>query len=433
MAVTASILAWRRNGGISLRPYYISVALFVIVAAALVAAIFLLFSTIEAERVQRSRLARTNEILLALRAIDTTAITGETGQRGYFITADKRYLEPYSRALRQAPLAIVRLRNLIGPDAPARQQALVDEIDRLSDAKWGELADTVALVEEGKIPEAHARILSDEGQIAMTRLRAAIGQLERIERADLNEALHKTSDAEGRVGPALVVLAGGLLAGLGLGLGLLIHTSRVEAEAANAKALAAARDRADLLAHELNHRVKNLFAVTLAIVKLSARDVPEAKAVIERISGRIHALARAHQVTQGHSDNGRASLEELVRVAVAPYTSATAHCDVQGEDVFLCERNTVPLGLVLHELVTNAVKYGAWSEPGGVVRVRWQKVADRVSLEWEEQSVREVQEPAKRTGFGSVLIDSAARQMSGVVERHYRPLGLLVRLNFPTE
>lgn len=428
-----SFLAWRRNGGLGLRPYYISVTLFAIVAAALVAAIFLLFSTIEAERVQRTRLGRTNEILLALRAIDTTALHGETGQRGYFITADKRYLEPYSRALRDAPLAMARLRELIGPDAPPRQQSLVDEIGRLADAKWGELADTVALVDERKIPEAHTRILSDEGQIAMTRLHHAIGELERIERADLEQALHETAVAESRVGPALVVLAGGLLAGLALGLGLLIHTARVEAEAANAKALAEARDRADLLAHELNHRVKNLFSVILAIVKLSGRDVPEAKAVIDRIAGRIHALAKAHQVTQGHGEDGRSSLEELVRVAVAPYTSAAARCEAQGNEISLCERNTVPLGLILHELVTNAVKYGAWSEPGGVVHVRWWQAEGRITLEWEEETVREVPEPTKRSGFGSVLIDSATRQMSGTVEREYRPLGLLVRLNFPGE
>lgn len=422
---------WRRFG---FRPGLVSFALFAVVAGALFGAILILFSTIEAERVQRAHVVRTNEILLAMEAVDSAALHGETGQRGYFITSDRRYLEPYLRGLREAPLAMARLWRAVGEDAPAAQLDLVDEIGRLSDAKWAEMADTVALVDQGRVVEAHTRILSDEGQIAMIRLRAAIRKLEGMERETLAQAARRTASAEARIVPSLVGLTLLLLVSLTLGLWQVVRAARMEEAAANADAIAQARDRADLVARELNHRAKNLFSVILAIVKMSGKGVPEAQPVVERIAGRIHALARAHDVTQGRSPGQGIALRGLVATAVEPYLSDAARCDMAGPDVALNEQNTVPLGLVLHELVTNAVKYGAWSEPGGVVQVRWGQREGRITLEWLEEGPCEVEHrPAARSGFGTLLIDSAARQMGGRIERSYHPRGIAVRLDFPAE
>ena len=248
----------------------------------------------------------------------------------------------------------------------------------------------------------------------------------------LDEAALRTAAAEARVVPALLGLAGILFAALGLGLWQVVRTARIEEAAANAAAIAEARDRADLLAHELNHRVKNLFAVILAIVKMSGRNTPEAAPVLERISGRIHALVRAHDVSQGRSDTAGIALAALIQTAVAPYLSDDAQCDAAGPEIWLSERNTVPMGLILHELVTNAVKYGAWSAPGGTVQVRWHHgESDRVVMDWIERGNTPVQAPEPgRNGFGSMLIESAIRQMSGTISREFAPEGMRVRLEF---
>ena len=420
------------------KPGLVSIALFLIVAGAMLGGITVLFAAFEGERGHRANATRTNEILLAMQAVHTAALNGETGQRGYFITADKRYLEPYHLGQQQAPLAVARLRALTAEGSGPGRRELVDEIVRLSDTKWAEMGDTVQLVEKGRIAEAHNRILSDEGQLAMLRLRTAIARLERIERAVLARAGQRTAEAEGRIVPALAVLSAILVVALALGLWLVTRTARMEAAAANAHAIAQARDRADLLAHELNHRVKNLFAVILAIVKMSGRDVPQAKPVVERISGRIHALSRAHDVTQGRSADGNISLRTLVETAVAPYVSESAQCDAKGDDITLGDRNAVPMGLILHELVTNTVKYGAWSAPGGTVHIRWRGLErgdaeGRAVLEWTEEGSQPVRQQPAQSGFGTMLIESAVRQMNGKMERTYHPHGIAVRVEFVPE
>ena len=97
------------------------------------------------------------------------------------------------------------------------------------------------------------------------------------------------------------------------------------AEAAQAAVVSEARDRADLLARELNHRVKNLFAVVLAIVQMSARDRPEAKEVTDSIAQRIRALLTAHEVSQGELERPVASLRALVETFPNPISS-NARC-----------------------------------------------------------------------------------------------------------
>lgn len=420
----------RRTAGFVHRPGLISLLLLAVVAAALLGTVTLLFSTVETERVQRAQVARTNTVLLAMREIDRAAVNGETGQRGYFITTDERYLEPYRLGQRQYPEALAHLKALLGSEATPHQRELMGRIERLADAKWAELDDTVDQVRKGQIVEARARILSDEGQAAMTRLRTSLAELEASERAVLDRAEQRTADAEARIGPALGALFTILLTAIGLGLWQVTRTARIEEAAANAGAIAEARDRADLLARELNHRVKNLFAVILAIIRMTGKDSPEAQPVIERISERIHALVRAHEVSQGAFSRARVPLRDLVATAVAPYLSASEQCEMEGPDIGLSDKHAVPIGLVLHELVTNAVKYGAWAQPGGVVRVHWASEAGQVRLDWTETAAAPPPAEPGRAGFGSMLIESAARQMSGNIERRYGERGIEVRMVF---
>lgn len=413
-----------------------SLLLLTMVAVTLLAAVALIFGTIQTERKQRAQVLRTTEVLRALSDIGRAAINGETGQRGYFITGDQRYLQPFLLGDAQAGASVARLKTLLAREATPRQMELLADVERLSAIKWTELRETVAQIERGERIDAEIRILSDEGQQAMTRLRGTIAELEAIERALLDRAGRRTEAAEARVVPLLALLLAAMIAALALGLYQVVRTARAEAAAAQAQSLSEARDRADLLARELNHRVKNLFAVILAIVQMSGKGSPEAASVVDKISARIHALVTAHEVTQGSIDRPVVDLRELVETAIAPYCSDSEACEVDGEGVILPAKLAVPLGLVLHELVTNAVKYGAWRGEGGTVAVKWRRDGGHVRLAWREDGARidRPEQPQKpREGFGSTLIKTSAQQLRGTIEREFHDAGMEVKLSFPLE
>ncbi len=423
---------WRR------KPAWLTLALFAVLALALLGTFALIFTTVDAERVQREQAARTSAVLAALDGIVAATLNGETGQRGYYITYDRRYLVPYEQghAAYEGEIRALRLR--LGQGIDPQQAALVDEIERLGDAKWAEMAGTVELVRRGELVEARVRTLSDEGQLAMEALRQAVGRLERTERARLDAASDSAAMAEARVMPSLGLLAVIITIALILGLWQVIRTAQAQAAAANAALIAEARDRADLLARELNHRVKNLFAVILAIVKMSARGDTAAAPAVDRIAKRIHALVTAHDVTQGrHDGEGEVDLADLVTKAIAPYRSDSERCNLSGGTLVVSGRHAVPLGLVLHELVTNAVKYGAWSAPGGLLEVRWEhNAADKtVRLVWQERAAAPLVLPEDgvpaREGFGSALIRSSERQLDGRIVRRFSPEGIMVEITFP--
>ena len=412
----------------------VSVALFAVVAFALFGALALVFRTIEAERTERRQAERNVQVLEALNALVSSTTDGETGQRGYFITSDRRYLAPYYAGRETYRGAMARLRQNLGDDMTTEQRNALREIERLGDHKWRELNDVITQVEHGDVVGAHVRILSDEGQVVMAAFRNAVARFEAVERDRLAGARAGSADAEARVLPALLILFVLIVIALGLSLWQVTRAARAETAAANADAIAEARDRADLLARELNHRVKNLFAVILAIVRMTGRSDPAAKPVIERITQRIHALVTAHDVSQGATETPVVSLRELVEAAIAPYCSDLERCELSGDPLELDTRMAVPLGLVLHELVTNTVKYGAWSGPGGVVQIGWRGDGGRAKLVWEEHGDGFVKpdESAGRQGFGSVLMQSSAQQLGGSIERCYTQTGIRVVIEFRT-
>ena len=404
-------------------------AVLLFIAAAMLGLIFLVYQTVEAERLQRERSQLTADIIEELERVDTAALNGETGQRGYLITLDRRYLEPYRQGREQIEPALRRLRSLLAENATTRQEELLDQIDALARAKFSEMESNVVLLEDGRLLDARRAVLTDEGQETMERLRRSLDEMEDIERALLANQAEETARIEGRVLPLLGALILLLIISILLGSRLVSRAARHEAEAAQAAAVGEARDRADLLARELNHRVKNIFAVVLAIVQMSARDRPEAKPVTDAIAERIRALLTAHEVSQGELDRELASLETLIETTLAPYRSQKQPATIEGPEVLLPAKRITPLGLVFHELTTNAVKYGAWAK-GGTIDVSWSWMDDCVRLVWRETGAPLDGEP-ERKGFGSLLMESAARQFGGSVEREFTPDGLVVTIDLP--
>ncbi len=403
-----------------------------VVALGLVGGVALILSTIRAEQAHRAQAVRSNELIVLLRDLSRDTVNAETGQRGYFITLDRRYLAPYETATLRAPEVLKRLRALAAQSEDPRETELVARIEQLTAQKFAELHRSVAIIRDGDLAEARRVILTDDGQDTMENLRLAIGELEDRERARLDAARAETVASEERVEPLLLALLVLILVSIGLALSLALRNADAEARAAHAADLAAARDRADLLAQELSHRVKNLFAVVLALIRMSARDNPAAKPVAEKIADRVTALLRAQELTQGAGARGQVDLARLVETVLAPYRSDQSLSDVDGPALKLAERQTTPLGMILHELVTNCVKYGAWSQPGGRLELRWTcPPQEGLHLNWREHCPEAITPPGERTGFGSTLLEGSMRQLSGELTRTFHPDGIEVRIVVP--
>jgi len=190
-----------------------------------------------------------------------------------------------------------------------------------------------------------------------------------------------------------------------------------------------AEERETLLAREVDHRAKNLLAVVQSVVQLTqARDAAELKT---GITGRIQALARAHSLLADARWDG-AQLGALVREELAPYLGvADAQIELDGPELLLRPAAAQSLAIVLHELATNAVKYGALSSPTGRLNVRWSRDGDDIVLGWIEHGGPLTSVP-RSSGFGSRIIRaSVERQLHGSLEQDWRPEGLqcTIRIN----
>ena len=185
-------------------------------------------------------------------------------------------------------------------------------------------------------------------------------------------------------------------------------------------------ERETLLAREVDHRAKNLLAVVQSVVQLTRASEPaELKAAIV---GRIQALARAHSLLAESRWDG-AQLGDLVREELAPYFGASeGQVTVEGPPIFLRPAAAQSLAIVLHELATNAAKYGALSSGDGRLRVSWTPIDGDVELVWDESGSAKVTAP-KSSGFGSKIIEaSVKRQLHGKLSQEWRREGLLCKI-----
>ncbi|HEV7456101.1 MAG TPA: PAS domain-containing protein [Roseococcus sp.] len=177
-----------------------------------------------------------------------------------------------------------------------------------------------------------------------------------------------------------------------------------------------------LLSREVDHRAQNALAVVRGLIRLSAADAPDdVPALVEVLEGRIAAMSRAHTLLSREKWVG-AELGEIVREEFAPQ-SGRIHAE--GPAVRLTAEAAQPLTLVLHELVTNALKYGALSVPEGKVTLRWERQQEKLHMQWcEEGGPPMVQAPLRR-GFGTRLIDANIRGLlAGDIERDWAETGL---------
>nr|WP_281502860.1 HWE histidine kinase domain-containing protein [Ancylobacter crimeensis] len=192
-----------------------------------------------------------------------------------------------------------------------------------------------------------------------------------------------------------------------------------------------------LLMRELTHRSKNLLAVIQAMARQTARHAGTTDDFVEQFSARLQALARSHDLLVQESWHG-ASLTEMVRSQLGHHLNKDgSQVTIEGPDLMLKPEAAQNLGLALHELSTNAAKYGALSVPGGHVEIRWEHrpLADGggIDLSWVEKGGPPVRAPEGR-GFGSLVIErNLSRALDGEVTLDFALDGVACHVVVPQQ
>jgi PAS domain S-box-containing protein len=193
-----------------------------------------------------------------------------------------------------------------------------------------------------------------------------------------------------------------------------------------------AEQRQHLLFDELNHRVKNTLSIVQALAQQTLRSRPAPADFARSFTDRLGSLARAHSLLTHDSWRG-APLHDIVATALAAFIDEGRPIRIAGDPVTVPASATVTLSLMLHELATNAAKYGALSVADGKLAIRWTATDTgsgiAVDLHWQEEGGPPVSQP-KAPGFGSRLLAGSAQQLGGQFEVDYAAGGFRCRLRF---
>jgi PAS domain S-box-containing protein len=198
------------------------------------------------------------------------------------------------------------------------------------------------------------------------------------------------------------------------------------------------QEQRDLLFREMDHRIRNLFALAGSVVTLSGRSADTPEELTSIIRDRLGALARAHALTLPRRSDGSAQVEQpttlqtLIQTILAPYEEKEAlhRVVVSGPDVPVSASLATGLALLLHEFATNAAKYGALSTPSGRIDIVCSELDNLLSLAWTESGGPHIDKPPVSEGFGSQLAHATITgRLGGTLSREWNEDGLTIRLS----
>jgi two-component sensor histidine kinase len=211
-----------------------------------------------------------------------------------------------------------------------------------------------------------------------------------------------------------------------------IGVRHADREARALQQLKAAREHERLLVAEVDHRSRNLLSIIEAQIRQTARHSGTKHELAKKLSGRVHALASAHDLLSAEKWK-EVDVRTLIEREVLPF-SGEEQTFIKGENVRVSPKVAMSLAVVLHELATNATKYGALSAPAGRVDISWAIVHEsdrRLQMLWQESGGPPVGPPTKK-GFGTTLIErSLPHDLGGSVSLQFRPEGLRAEFNIP--
>ena len=205
-----------------------------------------------------------------------------------------------------------------------------------------------------------------------------------------------------------------------------------------------AEQQQHLLLREMDHRVKNLFALASGVVALSARSAATPEELSSAVRNRLAALARAHALTLPVTSEGGKRIEQsttlhlLIQTILLPYESRTdaggPRVAISGPDLQLAGGMVTTFALLLHEFATNAAKYGALSTPAGHVEIDCSEADGQFALTWQERGGPRIDTPTASEGFGTMLARATVKdQLRGDISRRWEPEGLTIRLSVPRD
>ena len=417
------------------------VALGVAMLAAMLAALALWTSkaAVEAGDAAEATLEATLAYSDTLGDLKDAVLDAETGQRGYLLTGERKYLEPYTAAVgRVEGFDYPTAPNLESGDGAGRDE----ELERLVKLKMEELALTIAQFDAGNPTAALATVKTDRGQELMQEIRELVAQRQAGAGRTARDARARVMVLErrgGRVQLLMLAVIGLMIIGA---VSTLLQARRL-ARARLGKAEAEdMRERMEVLAHELDHRMKNLFAVSQGLISQSARGRGEDVAEFAgEVGGRLRALSQAYSVTRELDAVRSMPKSEIVDKVVRAQLLDTHRFHMEGDDGAVVEKAVTPLALILHEWTTNALKYGAW-RPGDEgeppldteVRLSWSRAEDGTyEFLWDERHRRDGTDIPERQGYGSRLVKMCASQLGGLVDYDWHDEGVRIRLSASPE
>lgn len=195
-----------------------------------------------------------------------------------------------------------------------------------------------------------------------------------------------------------------------------------------------AEESHELLAGEMSHRVKNLLAIASGLTQITSRSSDSVEIMTKQLTGRLTALGRAHDLVRPlpNGQGSAALLGDIITVLLAPYDDDGAFAGrvrVAVPRLGVGETAATGLALVIHELATNALKYGALSLPEGTLDVSGNVVGDNVEIQWTERGGPEVKKPDGPGGYGSKLLHrTLVGHLGGELEHDWSQQGLIVKL-----
>lgn len=418
------------------------------VLAAVLAALFV----VRGVDAQLRDVQHTYEVRRQVQVLTQSLIDAETGQRGYLLTLDPAYLEPYRAAVTSLDATYRNLLSMLDSEPTQRQriQGTADSIDRKRD----EMATTIRLADEGRLSEALSILRSDAGHTLMEKIRRTLQAFAAEEDARLIER-NGVVDASRLLLTLTIVLA---LAGAAiLTYSLFSRTQRQVTDLARTRSILqsqkveledrvrrrtaeleearahAERERArvEALLQETNHRIGNSLATVSSLLGLQvARSgSEEVRSELEAAQSRVHAIASGHRRLRLGADLETTRVDEFLQAAVEDLESTLAEgrgiaIETAIEPLVVNARDATTIGIIVGELVINALKHAFPDERPGHIWLGLKR-SDQTGaiLMVEDDGCGLTAASASNAGLGTMIIQQLARQFGGEPTYGARPSG----------
>jgi two-component sensor histidine kinase len=201
-----------------------------------------------------------------------------------------------------------------------------------------------------------------------------------------------------------------------------------------------ARAQQDVLLREINHRIKNLFSLTSGLITLSARSADSVEELASDLTSRLRALADAHQLTlpdlasEGVPETSLTTVREVLKAILAPHASDNeGRIAIGGTDTSISSKALTSFALLLHELTTNAAKYGALSIPTGRLMIELSRSDEALRMDWTETTGPRPAQKSDRAGFGTALEKAVLRGLGASLHKDWREDGLAITIEVPLD